>query len=327
MKQSLRITIVGIALMLASSSVTSPTPAATVPSYSGTVTAMFDTPMLTGAFLDGGSRLPIARDNTRSAGVSGVATSSLTWGDSNGGSTLVFTGNAFSDLVPGQVYPLGTLSYFNGQNTPASLVYGLTMRLSAGDGVTPFAGPVDIVSTLNGKTDRVADADVLVFSKFEIPSMLAAFEGTAVTAIVYGRIVGDSELEVTSMSLAPGEADHGCVSEGPFVDSRPCASACGDVCAAATMALAGPLCGSEELPAALNAQIDQALQLLSRGASQDSERKAKKSVRLAMKQLHRFVVTARGAAKRGRISAECAAALGSAVGNAQSQAEPWLSTR
>jgi hypothetical protein len=332
MKQTPRITIVGIAWMLAFSSVTSPSPAAaTEPSYSGTITGVFDTPVLTGAFLDAGARRPVARDNTTTAGASGVATSSLTWGDTNGGtlapSTLAFTGNSFSDVAPGQVFPLGTLSYFNGQNPPPSLIFGLSMHLSAGDGIAPFTGPVDVVSTVNANLDRVADADVLVFSKFEIPSTLAAFEGTTVTAIVYGKIVGDSELEITGLSLAPGEASHGCVAAGPFVESRPCGSACGSVCSAVTLALAAPLCGSEQLPADLNARIGQALRLLSRESSRDSERKAKKRVRLAMTQLHRSAAIAVGTAKRGRISAECAEAVGRAIGNAQSQAEPLLSTR
>jgi hypothetical protein len=331
MQQTPRIAIVGIAWMLAFSSVTSPTPAATAPSYSGTITGVFDTPVLTGAVLDAGSRRLVARDNTTTAGASGVATSSVTWGDTSGGSlapsTLAFTGNSFRDVTPGQVFPLGTLSYSNGQNVPPSLIFGLSMHLSAGDGIAPFTGPVDVVSTVNANLDRAADADVLVFSKFETPSTLAAFEGTAVTAIVYGKIASDAELEVTSMSLAPGEASHGCVAAGPFVDSRPCGAACGYVCSAVTLALAGPLCGSEQLPADLNARIDQALRPLSRQSSRDSERTAKKRVRLAMKRLHRSAAIAGGAAQRERISAECAEAVGRAIGNAQSQAEPLLSTR
>ena len=59
----------------------------------------------------------------------------------------------------------------------------------------------------------------------------------------------------------------------------------------------------------------------------DTERKARKSVARVMKQLQRSVAIARRAAKKGRISAACAEAIGRAVGNAQSQAEPWLSTR
>jgi hypothetical protein len=329
--QTPRIAIVGIAWTLAFLSVTSATPAAAAASYSGTISGVFDSPVLTGAVLDAGSRRAVARDNTTTVGASGVGTSSLTWGDTNGGtlapSTLAFTGNPFRDVAPGQVFPLGTLSYFNGQSVPPSLIFGLSVHLSASDGIAPFTGPVDVVSTVNANLDREADADVLVFGKFETPSTLAAFEGSAVTAIVYGKIAGDAALEITSMSLAPGEASHGCVAAGPFVDARPCGSACGYVCSAVALALAGPLCGSEQLPADLSARIDQALRPLSRESSRDSERTAKKRVRLAVKRLHRSAAMAVGAAKRGRISAACAETVGRAIGNAQSQAEPLLSTR
>ena len=192
----------------------------------------------------------------------------------------------------------------------------------------PFTGPVAIVSTQNGTIDRVTDADLLFFSNFEVPSTLGAFEGTAVTAVIFGRIVGESQLEIASIALAEGQADHGCVDEGPLVDSTlPCASACGDSCAAITLALAGPLCGSEQLPVVLNRRIGRARHLLWQVSGTGSERKAKRSVTLVMKQLQRSASIARGAAKKGLISAACAEAIGRAVGNAQSQAEPWLSTR
>jgi len=202
------------------------------------------------------------------------------------------------------------------------------MHLSTGGGITPFTGPVAIVSTQNGNIDRVADADSLFFSDFEIPSTLGAFEGTAVTAIIYGRINGDAQLEITSISLAQGQAGNGCVDEGPRVDSRgPCTSTCGEVCAAIALASAGPLCGSEQLPAVLNRRIDQALRLLRQAESTDSERKAKRGVTLVMRQLRRSATIARAAAKKGLISAACAEAVGCAVRNAQSQAKPWLRTR
>jgi len=79
MKQTPRIAIVGIAWTLAFLSVTSATPAAAAPSYSGTVSGVFGTPVLTGALLDAGSRRAVARDNTTTVDASGVGTSSLTW--------------------------------------------------------------------------------------------------------------------------------------------------------------------------------------------------------------------------------------------------------
>jgi len=332
MKQPLRITIGGIAWMLASSIVIAPTPGAAAPRYAGTITGFFDSPVLSGDFLQPGTRLRVSQDNTSTTVGSGIGTSSITWGDNScatlAPSTVTFTGNSFSDVAPGQVFPLGTLTYFNGTNSPPSLIFGVTMHLSAGDGIMPFTGPVAIVSTQNGGIDRVADADLLHFGNFEVPSTLGAFESMAVTAVIFGRIVGESQLEITSIALAEGEADHGCVDEVPLADTTlPCASACGDFCAAIALALAGPLCGSEQLPIVLNRRIGQARHLLAQVSGADSERKAKRSVTLVMKQLRRSVAIARRAAKKGRISAACAEAVGRAVGNAQSQAEPWLGTR
>jgi len=331
MKQPLRITIVGIVCLLGPSMAVAPKPGAATLSYSGTITGFFDSPVLSGDFLQAGTHLPVFRDNTTAAVGSGFGTSSVAWNDDNGGtvapSALTFTGNSFSDVAPDQVFALGTLTYFNGPNSPASLIFGVTMHLSAGGGITPFAGPVAIISTQNANIDRVADADRLFFSNFEIPSTLAAFENSAVTAIVYGKIADTLQLEVTSISLAQGEADHGCVVEGPAVGSTgPCASVCGEVCAAVALAVAGPLCESEQLPAVLNRRIRRALRLLGQAASTDSEGKAKSGVTRVMERLQRSATIARGAAKRGRISAACAEAVGRAVGNARSQAEPWLST-
>src|SRR5262249_49095940 len=204
-------------------------------------------------------------------------------------STLVFSGDSFSDVAPGQVFRLGTLTSFNGQSAPESLIFGLTMHLSAGDGVTPFAAPVSIVSTLNGNTDRVADSDVLVLGEHA----LAAFEGAAVTAIVHGKIRDDGQLEVTSMSLAPGEEDHGCLDEGKPADALPCASACGGVCAALSGTLASPLCGSEKLPAVVDGRIAGALRLLGEGRSARREREGSRRVRVAVEQLEASATVAR----------------------------------
>jgi len=332
MMKSSGIAIVGMLLVVAASSVIAPTRGAAAPSYSGTVTGSFDDLVLSGAYLQVGTHLPVPRDNTSSAAASGIGTSSLVWSDDTAcpvsPSTLTFTGDSFNGVAPGQVFPLGTLTYFNGSNGPAALIFGVTLHLSAGDGVTAFTAPADIVSTQNGNLDRVADADRLFFGNFEAPSTLSAFEGAAVSAIVYGKIVGDAGLEVTSIALAQGEADHGCVDVGPRDDSTgPCASACGGVCAAITRALAGPLCGSEQLPASLDRRIGHALDVLSQAAGAKSERNAKRKLAVVMKRLRRSTTIAERAAKRGRISAACAAAVGNAVRNAQGQAEPLVSAQ
>jgi len=324
MKQPLRLAIAGIAWMLTSP--ISIAPAAGT--FSGTVTGLFDAPVLSGAYLDVGGRRPVAQDNTSTAASSGMSTSIVTWGSGgNAGtlppSSLEFAGDSFDEVASGDIFRLGTLTYFNGPSTPPSLIFGLTLHLSAGDGIAPFAGPVALISTQNGNVDRLADADLLALSSIEVPSNLAAFEGAAVKAIVYGKIIDDARLEVTSISLAPGEVANGCVEEGTDVKSRPCASACGDVCAAITVDLAH-LCGGEVLPTVLNGRIGHALDLLGQGASTEHEMKARKAVRLALKELHRSAAIARRAGKSARISGACAEAIDKAAGNAQNHAELWL---
>src|SRR5438874_1111475 len=108
MKLPLRITIGGIAWILASSIVIAPTPGAATPRYSGTITGFFDGPVLSGAFLHPVTRQRISQNNTSSTVGSGIGTSSVTWGDNGGAtiapSTLTLTGNSFSDVAAGQVF-------------------------------------------------------------------------------------------------------------------------------------------------------------------------------------------------------------------------------
>jgi hypothetical protein len=332
MNRPIRIAIVGITSIIAASIAVRPTPGITALSYSGNVTGFFDSPVLSGAFLQLGTRLPVFGDNASTVTVSGNGTSSLAWSDNNVGtaapSALTFAGNSFSAVATGQIFPLGTLTYFNGPNGPAALIFGVTMHLSAGDGITPFTAPAGIVSTQNGNVDRVADADSLFLGNLQVPSTLAAFEGAVVSAIIYGKMVGDGRLEVTSIALARGEAGHGCVDEAPPEESTsPCTSACGETCADITLALAERPCGSEPLPAVLSRRIGRSVDLLNQTTTTKNQRKVKIGVTQAMKQLRRSALIAGTAAKRGRISAACAEAVGKAIANAQTQAERWLSTR
>ena len=327
-----RTTMVGIVWILASSITVGSSAGAAGPLHSGTITGSFDSPVLSGAFLQPGTHQPVVCDNTATARASGLRTSSVTWGGDDQGkfapSALTFSGESFSDVAPGQVFPLGTLTYTNGASVPPSLIFGFTMTLSAGDGTTPFTEPVAIIATQNANADRIADADVLSFPEFEIPSTLAAFEDATVTVTIHGRIADDAQLSVTGMSLAAGEAEHGCVDEGPFVASKgPCAPGCGEVCAAIRLAVAGPLCGAEPLPAVLNGRIGRATGWLSQGATATGKRQVKRAVRLAMKHLRSSATIADRAAEQGRISAVCAKAVGATVASAQRQAAPWLDGR
>ena len=198
--------------------------------YSGAIAGSFDAPVLSGAFLRPESREPVPTDNTAIAPTLGAGTATITWGGDDTGclaaaNSVTFTGDVFHDVMPGEVFRLGTLTFVNGSNGPASLIFGFDMQLSAEDEVAPFTGLVDIISTQNANVDRIADADVLSFPDFDDPSTLAGFESASVTAFVNGTIGDDGRLRVTSIELAPGEGEHGCVDPAAVVTSEgPCAS-------------------------------------------------------------------------------------------------------
>jgi hypothetical protein len=323
---------IGIASMVASVLLVS-APGTAAPRYSGAIMGSFAAPVLSGAFLRPDSHELVARDNASTAPPSAVGTATITWGgDDNGctaaASSLTFNGDVFNDVTPGQVFRLGTLTFVNGPSGPASLIFGFDMQLSAGDGVAPFTGLVEIISTENANADPISDADVLSFADFDVPSTLAGFEFASVTAIVNGTIGDDGRLRVTSIGLAPGEGQHGCVDAAPFVASRgPCTSGCGDLCGTIGSAFTQSLCESEQLPGVLNERIRSAIGSLDQGAIAGSRRKAKRAVRLAMRQLRSSAALAGRAAKRRHVSAACAEAIGAAVANAETRAAPWLSRR
>jgi hypothetical protein len=217
------ITAIAASMLLASG------PRTATAGYSGTIMGSFDAPVLSGAFLRPGSREPVPTDNALIAPTSGAGTATITWdGDDTGcaaANSVTFNGDVFYDVMPGEVFRLGTLTFVNGSSGPASLIFGFDMQLSAGDDIAPFTGLVDIISTQNANVDRIADADVLSFPDFDDPSTLAGFESASVTAIVNGTIGDDGRLRVTGIELAPGEGEHGCVDPAAVVTSRgPCAS-------------------------------------------------------------------------------------------------------
>ena len=322
----LGLTTVGIASIAASLLLVASGTAA--PRYSGTITASFTAPVLSGTYLSSGSHQPVPRDNSGTARHSGVGTATITWGGAAPSSSVTFAGDAFTDVAPGQVIRLGTLTFLNGPDLPDSLIFGFDMQLSAGDAVAPFAGLVELISTQNTNADRVADADVLSFGDIDTPSTLAGFEGTTVTAIVNGAIGDDARLRVTSIALAPGENRYGCVDEGPFVAARgPCTASCGDLCVALGSTFTQPLCGTEELPRALAERLRKATGSLGQGATAGTRRETKRAVGLAMSQLRSSAVVAGRASKRGQLSTACAEAIGAAVANADAKTAPLLRAR
>src|SRR6476646_10605237 len=89
-------------------------PASANPLYSGKITGTFSDPQLTGNYLDL-ARIPTFEDDTASAvfSISSSADSAeVISGDDFGGngqpSEIIFFGNSFSGIAPGQEFDLGT---------------------------------------------------------------------------------------------------------------------------------------------------------------------------------------------------------------------------
>jgi VPDSG-CTERM exosortase interaction domain len=181
--------------------------------YSGNVSGTFSDPVLSGFAIDtDGSHL--SSDNTTTAVFTGFGTNSITWGDFTA-SSLVFNGNSFAGVQPGQTFELGTLTYFNGASTLESLIFGATLTLSA----ITSPGPIDpgvahlgMLNTANGTGSVKRDADFLTFDVF--PVTFNVLEGASASAKLFGKIEGDPELQVTGIELAPGQDDNAFIGNG-----------------------------------------------------------------------------------------------------------------
>jgi len=119
-----------------------------------------------------------------------------------------------------------------------------------------------------------------------------------------------------------------CVDQGPLVDSTgpTCVGACTSGCAI-EMALAQPLCTGENVPATLVQRLDSAQQDISEAAGTSGKKKAKRLMRKGIKALKQAVGIAAKAAKKGTISADCAASVATEFGNAKAGADRWLHSR
>ena len=126
--------------------------------------------------------------------------------------------------------------------------------------------------------------------------------------------------------------DHGqgrvCVDQGPLFDSTgpTCVGACTSGCAI-EMALSQPLCPGENVPAALVQRLNKAQQFVARAAATSGKHKAKKLMRNGIKALKQAVGIAAKDARKGTISAGCAASVATEFGNAKAGADRWLGSR
>jgi hypothetical protein len=120
----------------------------------------------------------------------------------------------------------------------------------------------------------------------------------------------------------------GCGDQGPLADSTgpTCVGACTSGCAI-EMALAQPVCPGENLPSALVRRLGTARQLIARAAGTIGNRTAKKLMRIGIEIVRQAAGIAARAARKGTISAGCAADVARELSNAEAGADQWLASR
>ena len=200
--------------------------------YSGGISGTFSNPVLTGFGLGpNGGKIPI--DNTNTAVFTGFGTNSISWGapfPNFPPSTLTFTGKSFSGVAPGQVFDLGTITYFNGNSLRQTLIFGGTLTLAVdsiqGGPVDPATSNLRFIATANhllknGQPDpkfKLQDADFVTFNVF--PQTFNVFEHSRASADLFGKIVGDPSLTITGIQIVPGQENNGFIGHGsPVPDS------------------------------------------------------------------------------------------------------------
>ncbi|MBN2588490.1 MAG: choice-of-anchor K domain-containing protein [Sedimentisphaerales bacterium] len=132
--------------------------------------------------------------------LSGVGTSNFTWGDGSAfgspSSSLSFVGNSFNP-APGDVFSLGTLSYYNGtiaENTQADFV-DLFLSVSfdnVPDKSTSIETSLSLINTLNYGVDQWADADYVNFISGGYNHSFHVFEGQTAQVELLAKIVANA---------------------------------------------------------------------------------------------------------------------------------------
>ena len=183
---------------------------------SGTVVGVFSNPVLTGNTIDGATGVPSPLDNTGTAAISGIGTSSFIWGTGAfvpNNSILSFFGNTVTGQPGNAPFALGTITFANGTSNLNSLVFGIDLTLSvpSDPSVTPLVAHISIVTTNN--TGAVSqNADFISFSAF--PNTFNVYEGAAATANLIGQFVGDPLIQLLQITLQPGQGANGFIGTG-----------------------------------------------------------------------------------------------------------------
>ena len=175
--------------------------------FTGTFQGKFTNPQLEGLRYDIDGNL-VFEDNSGYAVYSGVGTNTLQWGDGPfdppNASTVSFTGFSVVNAPSETEIPLGVFYYENGTSLVGTSIFGadFTIWLPEDASVVPLVAKMDILTTSN-RGEPLFDADFLSFDKF--PDTFHVFESESATAILYGRIVGDPEIELTRLEIQAGE--------------------------------------------------------------------------------------------------------------------------
>ena len=190
------------------------------------ITGGFSNFVLSGNNIDGATGAATFVDNTGTAIFTGLGTNDITWGGNftpppgvKNFSELTFVGATVPNVSPGEVFQLGTLTYYNGTSAISSLIFGATFTLSAvlsGGGtasITPFTSGLGLVTTTNDGPTPASNADFVTF-----PTLGVSFnvlEGDSAQAILFGEIVGDPSLKLTEILIAPGSEGSGFIAKTP----------------------------------------------------------------------------------------------------------------
>lgn len=139
--------------------------------------------------------------------VSGVGTSSFSWGVGNS-SNLTFQGTSFTGKF-GEVFSLGTLTYFNGTSSglhPGYVDIQLTLTLNTPQSVAqPFTWVLPIHNTTNIPDDPIGSADS-VFLPFSFQKRHFVIGGVRYTLnlVGFGTMTGDGFIQARGFHVLEG---------------------------------------------------------------------------------------------------------------------------
>jgi hypothetical protein len=146
--------------------------------------------------------------------------SALIWGDNNGGAGQPSTLDFFGATIPSDInqnFLLGRLTFGNGTSSLTSLIFGATISFYAGSvSLQNFLGTdtISITTTSNLLQSTAQDSDYINICGNQsnicgssIQAVESSQGGNGLTVDLYGTIVGDPQLFINLVTLAPGQSE------------------------------------------------------------------------------------------------------------------------